>query len=47
MEPMKARWSSRVEWLYRSCEEWTTACLFFEGRVEDKEIWGINHESIW
>lgn len=35
--------SSRLGWLYRSCEEWTTACLFFEGRVEDKEIWGINH----
>ena len=27
--------SSRLGWLYRSREEWTTACLFFERGTEN------------
>ena len=27
--------SSRLGWLYRSREEWATACLLFKGRTEN------------
>ena len=26
---------------YRSREEWTTTCLFFEGRTENQGIWKV------
>ena len=35
MQPMKKGGSSRLGWLYRSREEWTTACLFFERGTEN------------
>ena len=45
MQPMIARWWFKAWMAISYREEWTTACLFFERRTENKGVWEINDDT--